>query len=109
MNDNDIFLIKRTTYACLIISWILFLAPLPYTSTIGITLTLNAIILSVICICKINVKHGLITLVIGTVISSICYSIGLFLDMAILEKKIENSDFKYKSPFSNTQNRNNFK
>lgn len=105
LNENDTFYIKRTLYASLFISWIIFLAPIPLVNYIAYSLCVCSLVLSIICICLINVKIGLITLFLNAIISPLMYIAGYFIMFYVASEIIEESkppkfDFSHSStPF----------
>lgn len=78
-NEEKRLLLKKTMYACLIISWLLCITPIPFIGILGIGLNTSALILSIICIFKDETKNGIIGLLLSTTVSPIILALGLII------------------------------
>lgn len=72
----------KAMWICMILAWVFFILPVPFTIFIASPLNLAALILAIICLVRGRVAHGVLGLFGTTVASGIMYLIGISLMVA---------------------------
>jgi hypothetical protein len=64
-------------WICLLLAWLFFVLPLPFTVILAFPLDIAAFIMAIICVIRGRVIHGILGLVGSSLVSTLLYVIGI--------------------------------